>query len=84
MALGNGLSTSERKLPMRMATATTVLTRNGKHAHDDRQAAASVLADWAVRRCEGSLGVGPVAGLSAGVGRPGSSVVTVDQLEPSQ
>ena len=35
--VGSGLSTSDRKLPTRMATATTVLTRNGEHTDDQAE-----------------------------------------------
>src|SRR5215207_2318803 len=85
VALGSGLSTSERKLPMRMATATTVLTATASTPTmmaSRRQRAGGRLGGSPP--LEGSLRVGPLAGLSAGAGRPGSSVVTVDQLEPSQ
>ena len=81
-APGSGLSTSERKLPMRMATATSVLTATASTPTSGPPTPAC----WPIRgsRLEGSLGVEPLAGSQPGAGRRGSSLVTVDQLEPSQ
>ncbi len=83
VAVDVGLSTTDRRLPTRMADATTTTS-----------ATASTLMISPSRRLRdgrlggpafaGSLGVGLLAGLLAGPGLRGSSVVKLDHPEPSQ
>ena len=80
---GSGLSTTERKLPKKMADATTMpsatastpMIRPSRRLCDRRLGGPAFAA---------SLGVALLAGLLAGLGRRGSLVVKLDHFAPSQ
>ena len=84
VAAGSGLPTTDRRLPTRTADATTMpsatastpMIRPSCRLLVDRLGGGAAFA--------GSLGVELLAGLLAGPGRRGSSVVKLDHFAPSQ
>jgi hypothetical protein len=81
--VGRGLTTSDRKLPMKIAAATTMINASASTPMI-RLSRCSRDGPVGGPLCAGSVGVEPLAGLSPGAGRRGSSVVTLDHLDPSQ